>query len=202
MALRSGHRPSCCTIGATQNRCRSIADLLLDAARIMVNDDLSVPRMRAWAVGDCARIRNMLGAQSLRRPRNRGSRSAVPCRNLLATIRGAPPSRFGSRQRGSMAAIGHRRVSQRSSECPCGLAAWLLWRAYYLSQMPTSHASCASSSSVWAALFRTDITPSAIPHRTVESAREPGINVLPTPAVRAAPAGRCESHPLGVVSLP
>ena len=40
--------------------------------------------------------------------------------------------------RGAMAAIGHRKgVAEVSGLRISGLPAWLLWRAYYLSQMPT-----------------------------------------------------------------
>ena len=89
--------------------------------------------------------------------------------NLLATIRGQPTKPFGYRQRGSMAAIGHRRgVAEVFGVSLWGFAAWLLWRAYYLSQMPTFGRKLRIFVEwSWAALFRTDITHLRF-HRTVD----------------------------------
>jgi len=58
--------------------------------------------------------------------------------NLLAAIAGRPTRPFDYRSRGSMAAIGHMKgVAEIFGLQLSGLPAWLLWRAYYLSQMPT-----------------------------------------------------------------
>jgi NADH dehydrogenase len=58
--------------------------------------------------------------------------------NLLATLTGRPTRAFSYRARRSMAAIGHRKGVADIFGIPLsGLPAWLLWRAYYLSQMPT-----------------------------------------------------------------
>ena len=160
-----------CTIGAMQNPLADHPDLLLDRGRIMVNADLSVPaRAGAWAVGDCARIRNMRGGM-IAPPTAQFAIREARClaENLLATIRGQRTKPFGYRQRGSMAAIGHRRgVAEVFGVSLWGFAAWLLWRAYYLSQMPTFGRKLRIFVEwSWAALFRTDITHLRF-HRTVD----------------------------------
>jgi len=59
-------------------------------------------------------------------------------RNLLARRRGEPTRPFVARPLGMMAAIGRRNgVADVLGMGLSGLPAWLLWRAYYLSQMPT-----------------------------------------------------------------
>ena len=58
--------------------------------------------------------------------------------NLLARRRGQRRVPFVARPRGMMAAIGrHNGVAEVFGFSFSGLPAWLLWRAYYLSQMPT-----------------------------------------------------------------
>ena len=58
--------------------------------------------------------------------------------NLLARLRDEPTRAFNARSRGMMAAIGHRKgVAKLFGLQFSGLPAWLLWRAYYLSRMPT-----------------------------------------------------------------
>jgi NADH dehydrogenase len=62
--------------------------------------------------------------------------------------------------RGAMAAIGHRRgVAQLFGVPLSGLPAWLLWRAYYLSQMPTLGRKLRIFVEwTWGMFFPTDIT--------------------------------------------
>jgi NADH:ubiquinone reductase (H+-translocating) len=58
--------------------------------------------------------------------------------NLLAALGGKSTRGFSYASRGQMAAIGHRKGVADILGLPLsGLPAWLLWRAYYLSQMPT-----------------------------------------------------------------
>ena len=160
-----------CTIGTMQNPLVEGSPLLLDRGRIIVNADLSVPAIAgAWAVGDCARIRNAHGG-GIAPPTAQFAIREARClaQNLLAAIRGQPTRPFRYRQRGSMAAIGHRRgVAEVFGLSLWGFAAWLLWRAYYLSQMPTFGRKLRIFVEwSWAALFRTDITHLRF-HRTVD----------------------------------
>ena len=165
-----------CTIGTTQNALLEDSPLLLDRGRIMVNADLSIPAVpRAWAIGDCARIRNAHGG-GIAPPTAQFAIREAQCvaRNVLAAIRWQPTQPFRYRPRGSMAAIGHRRgVAEVFGVSLWGFAAWLLWRAYYLSQMPTFGRKLRIFVEwSWAALFRTDITHLRF-HRTVDLQERP-----------------------------
>ena len=75
------------------------------------------------------------------RRRRRSSRCARPVISppiCSPSLEGAPTRAFDYRARGSMAAIGHMKGVADVFGIPVwGLPAWLLWRAYYLSQMPT-----------------------------------------------------------------
>lgn len=58
--------------------------------------------------------------------------------NLIAVARGGEPRAFRYRPRGMMAALGHRKgVAEIFGVRISGLPAWLLWRGYYLAQVPT-----------------------------------------------------------------
>ena len=80
--------------------------------------------------------------------------------NLLAVLQGAPTRAFDYRARGSMAAIGHQKGVADIFGIPLsGLPAWLLWRAYYLSQMPTLGRKVRIFVEwTWGMFFPTDIT--------------------------------------------
>jgi NADH dehydrogenase len=80
--------------------------------------------------------------------------------NLLAYLQGAPTRTFDYRPRGSMAAIGHKKGVADIFGIPVwGLPAWLLWRAYYLSQMPTLGRKVRIFVEwTWGMFFPTDIT--------------------------------------------
>jgi NADH dehydrogenase len=80
--------------------------------------------------------------------------------NLMRILAGEPTRAFSYRARGAMAAIGHRRgVAQLFGIPVSGLPAWLLWRAYYLSQMPTLGRKVRIFVEwTWGMFFPTDIT--------------------------------------------
>jgi len=59
-------------------------------------------------------------------------------RNLIACGKGGATKPFAYRARGMMATVGHLKgVAKIFGIHLTGLAAWMLWRAYYLGQMPT-----------------------------------------------------------------
>jgi len=129
-----------CTIGTRPNALVERTLLPMERGRIVVNPDLSVQRTPGvWAIGDCALIVN--GHDGKRAPSTaqfavREARCLAA--NLLAAISGQPTRAFRYRSLGAMAAIGHRKgVANVFGIALSGLPAWLLWRAYYLSQMPT-----------------------------------------------------------------
>jgi hypothetical protein len=80
--------------------------------------------------------------------------------NLLALVAGGPTRAFSYKARGAMAAIGHRKGVADVFGIPLsGLPAWLLWRAYYLSQMPTLGRKLRLFVEwTWGMFFPTDIT--------------------------------------------
>ena len=151
-----------CTIGTRPNPLVTRMQLPLERGRIVVNPDLSVQGISgAWAVGDCALALNAHDAK-IAPPTAQFAVREARClaNNLLAALQGQPTRAFRYRPRGSMAAIGHRRGVAEVFGVPLwGFAAWLLWRAYYLSQMPTFGRKLRIFVEwTWAMLFRTDIT--------------------------------------------
>jgi len=128
------------TIGTRPNPLAESLGVPLERGRIVVGPDLGVrgqPTM--WAIGDCALVPN--GADGKPAPPTaqfavREARHLAD--NLVARLRGLETRPFSHRSRGSMASIGYRRgVAELRGLRLSGLPAWLLWRAYYLSQMPT-----------------------------------------------------------------
>jgi NADH dehydrogenase len=147
VTLASGERIEAgtviCTVGTKP---AAIADSVaaagatLERGRLVVQPDLSVPALPGvWALGDCAWVPNAHDDK----PSPPTAQFAVQqarrlAANLLTTIAGRPTTPFRYRARGMMAAIGHRKgVAELFGIGLGGLPAWLLWRGYYLSQMPT-----------------------------------------------------------------
>lgn len=56
--------------------------------------------------------------------------------NLIRTLAGQPTTPFNYRSRGMMVSIGH--LKGVAEVAGVALTGWLVWRAYYLSQMPSS----------------------------------------------------------------
>ena len=152
-----------CTIGTRANPlAEATSGLVLDGGRIVTRSDLSVPgRPGVWAVGDCARVRNHAGETEAASPSPDGAHRPDPAtaappawapptaqfavaearalaRNLAAALDGRPTRPFAHVARGSLATTGHLKGVALVGRLPiAGLAAWLLWRAYYLLRMPT-----------------------------------------------------------------
>jgi NADH dehydrogenase len=129
-----------CTIGTRPNALAERMLLPTDRGRIVVNPDLSVPeRAGVWAAGDCAFVRNGYDGKPAPATAQFAVREArCVARNILASLSGEPTRGFRYRPLGSMAAIGRRKaVAEVLGVALSGLPAWLLWRAYYLAQMPT-----------------------------------------------------------------
>ena len=129
-----------CTIGTRPNPLTNELGVPVERGRIVVNDDLSVPEHAGvWALGDCARVRNGVdGTLSPPTAQFAVRQAKHLAHNLLARRNGRVTMPFAARSRGIMAAIGHHNgVAEVFGIGLSGLPAWLLWRAYYLSQMPT-----------------------------------------------------------------
>jgi NADH dehydrogenase len=93
-----------------------------------------------WAIGDCAAIPDPHSPDGRPYPQlaQHALREAkVLAGNLLAATRGQPPRPFAYRNKGVMAALGRGRgVGKLYVVRIYGPLAWLVWRGYYLMQMP------------------------------------------------------------------
>jgi NADH:ubiquinone reductase (H+-translocating) len=111
-----------------------------DGGRIVTAADMSLPdQHQLWAMGDCALIPNAWDKQFAPPTAQFAVREAKHlANNLVARIKGAPTLPFNCKSAGMMAAVGHLKgVALVMGSHFTGLPAWLLWRGYYLSQMPT-----------------------------------------------------------------
>jgi NADH dehydrogenase len=129
-----------CTIGTRPNALVESLGLPTERGRIVVDGDLSVKDVPGlWALGDCAAVPNAIDGGIAPPTAQFAAREAKTLAgNLLASLRRRSTRHFAYRSRGQMAAIGHRKGVANVFGLPLsGLPAWLLWRAYYLSQMPT-----------------------------------------------------------------
>jgi len=129
-----------CTIGTTPNVLTArLAALACERGRIVCAPDLSVAGVDGvWAIGDCALIQN--GSEGFAPPTAQFAVAEAKhlARNLAARSDGKATRPFAHRSRGMMATVGHLKgVAQIFGVRMSGLPAWMAWRAYYLSQMPT-----------------------------------------------------------------
>ena len=151
-----------CTIGTRPNALVERMTIPVERGRIVVNPDLSVRDTAGlWAIGDCALVTNARNGSFVPPTAQFAVREARHlAANLLAVLRGAPTRAFDYQTRGSMAAIGHKKGVADIFGIPLwGLPAWLLWRAYYLSQMPTVGRKVRIFVEwTWGMFFPTDIT--------------------------------------------
>ena len=164
--LTNGERLSAatviCTIGTRPNPLLDALPVPRLRGRIQTEPDMSVcgsPQL--WALGDCALVHN----QATRQFAPPTAQFAVAqaralARNLLARIEGRPTQAFGHVSRGMMATTGHLKgVASVFGLRLQGLPAWLLWRAYYLSRMPTAGRKLRIWIEwTWSMLFAADIT--------------------------------------------
>jgi NADH dehydrogenase len=168
-----------CTIGTRPNPLVERTLLPVERGRIVVNADLGVKdHPGLWAIGDCALVRNARD-DSIAPPTAQFAiaEAHVLARNLLASQGGEPTRAFSYRSRGQMAAIGHRKGVANLMGLPLwGLPAWLLWRAYYLSQMPTLRRKLRIFVEwTWGMFFPNDIT-------HLRFTRSAELDLPPTPA--------------------
>jgi len=128
-----------CTIGTAPNALAArLQPLPMERGRLVTQPDLSLANADGvWAIGDCALVRN---GDAIAPPTAQFAiaEARVLAANLAATLTGSMTQPFGYVSKGMMATTGHLKgVAQAFGLRLSGLAAWLLWRAYYLSRMPT-----------------------------------------------------------------
>jgi len=129
-----------CTVGTKPNPLAESLGLHRERGRIRARPDMSVSgAANVWALGDCALVRNAATGE----PAPATAQFAVAqahalARNILAAVQGRATESFRHVAKGKMATTGHLKgVAQVGRLELAGLPAWLLWRAYYLLQMPT-----------------------------------------------------------------
>lgn len=150
------------TIGTRPNALLENLGLTLEHGRLRVQADLQVAGQPGlWAMGDCALVPNAYDqstSPAMAQFAVRQGRQLAA--NLLACLQGRPTAPFTYRNRGMMAAIGHRRGVGEIYGVPlAGVLAWLAWRCYYLSQMPTLRRKLRVMMEwLWGALFDVDLT--------------------------------------------
>jgi NADH dehydrogenase len=128
------------TIGTRPNELVESSPLPMERGRIVVDADFSVPGFAGvWALGDCALAKNDYdGTVSPPTAQFAVRQGFHLARTLRRSLDGLSTKPFRYKSRGSMATVGRLNgVAQVFGLPISGLPAWLLWRAYYLSQMPT-----------------------------------------------------------------
>ncbi|MFC0402364.1 NAD(P)/FAD-dependent oxidoreductase [Paraburkholderia rhizosphaerae] len=133
-----------CTIGTKPNplieRLAARIALPVERGRIATQGDMSVPGFPVfWAAGDCALVHN----EATDQPSPPTAQHAVAqahqlADNLVRRLAGRQTRPFAFVAKGTMATIGHMKgVASIYGIRLTGLPAWLLWRAFYLSRIPT-----------------------------------------------------------------
>ena len=131
-----------CTIGTRPNPLVEATGVPETRGRIAVAPDMSVPgHPGLWAIGDCAAVPNArdgaLAPPTAQFAIREGHQLAD---NIARAVAGRETRPFAHASKGSMATIGHLNgVAEIAGGIRLGgFPAWLLWRAFYLSLMPTA----------------------------------------------------------------
>jgi NADH dehydrogenase len=128
------------TIGTQPNALVTSCGLPTERGRLVVEPDLSVKGHEGiWALGDCALVPNAFDGKPAPPTAQFAVREGqLVAHNIIQRLNGHATRTFNHKSLGAMASIGHQRGVAELFGLPLsGLPAWLLWRAYYLSQMPT-----------------------------------------------------------------
>ena len=130
-----------CTIGTMANPLVENMSIPTDRGRILVEPDMSVKEhSNIWAIGDCALIPNALDGELSPPTAQFAIREGQQLAdNIHRAVCEAPTKAFNYQSKGSMATIGHLNgVAEVLGKINMsGFPGWLLWRAFYLSLMPT-----------------------------------------------------------------
>jgi NADH dehydrogenase len=150
------------TIGTRPNALVTVMGLPTERGRIVVAGDLSVPgHPGVWALGDCAQVPNAHdGTNAPPTAQFAVREGCLLAHNIMQAVNGRDTRHFKHKSLGAMASIGHMKGVAEVFGLPLsGLPAWLLWRAYYLSQMPTLGRKLRIFVEwTWGMFFPTDIT--------------------------------------------
>lgn len=127
-------------VGTSPNPLIQKLGLPLQHGRLVTNPDMSVPgASNVWALGDCAMIPNAFDQMPSPPTAQFAMRQAKQLAdNLLRCFKGQPTRPFSFRALGMLASLGNRTaVAEILGVHISGFIAWVLWRAVYLSKLPT-----------------------------------------------------------------
>lgn len=166
VTLQSGERIEAatviCTIGSKPNPLIESLSVPKERGRILTNPDMSVKEVAGlWAIGDCALITNARDGKfsppTAQFAVQEAKQLAV---NIACQLSQKPTKPFNYKPRGMLATIGHLNgVAHLGTIKLRGMPAWFLWRAFYLSQMPTFARKLRIFVEwTWGMFFATDIT--------------------------------------------
>ncbi len=106
--------------------------------RILVNRNLEAPAIPGvYIVGDCAYLPQEPGSEPYPPTGQIAVRQGMTCaRNILNAVAGKPLLPFRYKYKGELISMGRNvAVAQIGNQAFDGLAAWLLWRIYYLGKL-------------------------------------------------------------------
>ena len=129
-----------CTIGNTAHEFIANEFLPLERGKIKTNPDMSVGNEKwLWALGDCAVVPNAKTGEYCPPTAQFADRQAkVIAKNIVASINNKETIPFGYIPSGMLASIGHNKaVVEIFGMSFSGIIGFLIWRAVYLSKVPT-----------------------------------------------------------------
>lgn len=118
-----------------------VESLPLDKAsdgRFLVNQNMEAQQLPGvYIVGDCAYLQQVTGAGPYPPTGQIAVRQGLACaRNILNSVAGVPQLPFLYKYKGELISMGRNvAVAQIGNYAFDGLAAWLLWRLYYLGKL-------------------------------------------------------------------
>jgi NADH dehydrogenase len=127
-------------VGTSPNPLIQKLGLPLEHGRLVANPDMSVTSAsNVWALGDCAVVPNAMDQRPSPPTAQFAMRQAKQlAANLTRTFRGQPTKPFYFKNLGMLASLGHRSaVAEILGIHISGFIAWILWRAIYLSKLPS-----------------------------------------------------------------
>ena len=127
------------TVSSVPNPLVAALPVNKERGRIIVDSHLAVPDYPGvWAVGDCAFVVDGESGEPCPPTAQHAIRQARHlAENLVATLRGAPKTRFAFTALGKMASLGHRSaLGEVFGVRVSGFLAWWLWRTMYLMKLP------------------------------------------------------------------
>jgi NADH dehydrogenase len=129
-----------CTIGSAMSPVVQRLDAPKEKDRVRTDPDMRVAGCaNAWAIGDCACVRNAHDGQAAPPTGQFAERQGrQAARNLVRVLRGEPTRPFSFKPLGQLCSIGgHTAVAELLGWRLSGFAAWFVWRGVYLFKLPT-----------------------------------------------------------------